>query len=57
MDDIGILNRLPGLRSFYTNGPDFYQPSTFGWWDMTTAKQWGKHLDKYGGNGTLLNTH
>lgn len=26
------------------------------WWDMTTHAQWQKHVNKYGKNGTLLNT-
>ena len=25
-------------------------------WDMTTHAQWQKHVNKYGKNGTLLNT-
>jgi len=56
MRDSTIQGMLPGLRSFYTKGPDFYQPSTFRWWDMTTFRQWGAHQTKYGGNGTLLQT-
>lgn len=42
------------INSNYTNGPDFTRGNR--WWDMTTPQQWQRHVDKYGPNGTLLNT-
>ncbi|MFR6389905.1 MAG: RHS repeat-associated core domain-containing protein, partial [Prevotella sp.] len=42
------------IKSNYTNGPDFTRGNK--WWDMTTHAQWQKHVNKYGKNGTLLNT-
>ena len=42
------------IKSNYTNGPDFTHRNK--WWDMTTPAQWQKHVNKYGKNGTLLNT-
>ena len=28
-------------------GPDVFNPATKKWWDVTTLKQWGKHVQKY----------
>ena len=42
------------INSNYRNGPDFTRGNR--WWDMTTPQQWQRHVDKYGPNGTLLNT-
>lgn len=47
---------LKHLKSKYTNGPDFVDPNTNAWWDMTTLKQWDAHVKKYGEGGTQLNT-
>jgi RHS repeat-associated protein len=49
-------NRLSHLTSNYRNGPDFMDPRTGRWWDMTTPAEWAKHVAKYGPNGTLLTT-
>jgi hypothetical protein len=38
-------------------GPDVYLAEKPFWWDLTTQKQWGKHLKKYTpthGNGTFI---
>jgi hypothetical protein len=43
------------LKSNYTNGPDFVDPTTGRWWDMTTPKSWSAHEKKYGAGGTFLN--
>ncbi|UUC44157.1 DUF6443 domain-containing protein [Flavobacterium cerinum] len=48
--------KLGHLKSNYTKGPDFVDPATGKWWDMTTPKQWQMHVDKYGPGGTLLKT-
>ena len=41
-------------------GPDFVDPNTGWWWDMTTPAQWSGKIQKYtptyGPNGTLLRT-
>lgn len=42
------------INSNYRNGPYFTRGNR--WWDMTTPQQWQRHVDKYGPNGTLLNT-
>ena len=47
---------LSHLTSNYKNGPDFVNPNTGQWWDITTPQQWQAHVDKYGPHGTLLNT-
>lgn len=44
------------LQSFYSSGPDFLDPLTGYWWDMTTPTQWQAHVDHYGLGGTLLPT-
>jgi RHS repeat-associated protein len=44
------------LQSNYTRGPDFMEPASGGWWDMTTPSAWPAHVKKYGSGGTLLNT-
>ena len=35
-------------------GPDFFNPATGEWWDITTADQWASHVAKYGSGGTIL---
>jgi RHS repeat-associated protein len=35
-------------------GPDFYNPATGEWWDITTPGQWATHVAKYGSGGTIL---
>jgi hypothetical protein len=47
---------LQYLRSNYTRGADFVDPSTRKWWDMTTPGQWENHVNKYGEGGTRLKT-
>ncbi|MBV8325494.1 RHS repeat-associated core domain-containing protein, partial [Chryseobacterium sp.] len=47
---------LQHLKSNYSKGPDFVDPKTGKWWDMTTPAQWQKHVNKYGAGGTLLRT-
>jgi hypothetical protein len=51
------LRHLQGRINY---GPDFIDPNTGWWWDMTTPQDWGSHLQKYtptyGPNGTLLPT-
>lgn len=48
---------LQHLKSNYTNGPDFVDPSSGRWWDITTKAQWQNHVNKYGSGGTLLKTN
>jgi hypothetical protein len=31
----------------FTFGPDVFDPATREWWDVTTPKQWQRHLNKY----------
>jgi RHS repeat-associated protein len=47
---------LSHLKSNYTRGPDFVDSKTGQWWDMTTERQWQKHINKYGNAGTRLRT-
>jgi hypothetical protein len=47
---------LTFLQSSYNRGPDFVDPLTGRWWDMTTPGQWPAHVQKYGPGGTLLST-
>lgn len=51
---------LSFLKGSYNKGPDFVNPRTGQWWDITTPNQWQRHMDKYrptfGSNGTLLRT-
>ena len=47
---------LYNIQSNYGAGPDFVDPKTGQWWDMTTPKQWPGHIKKYGPGGTLLST-
>jgi hypothetical protein len=44
------------LRSMYRSGPDFLEPATGRWWDMTTLGQWTGHADQYGPGGLPLYT-
>ncbi len=56
----GYINNDPAfrhLRSNYSRGADFVDPSTGRWWDMTTPAQWQNHVNKYGSGGTLLRTN
>ena len=47
---------LQHLESNYRRGPDFRNPRTGEWWDMTTEASWPSHVDKYGPNGIRLDT-
>ncbi|PLS76440.1 MAG: hypothetical protein CYG61_02075 [Actinobacteria bacterium] len=49
-------SRLAHLTGSYRSGPDFVNDVTGRWWDMTTRRQWAKHVDKYGGGGRFLST-
>jgi RHS repeat-associated protein len=40
-----LLERLQGRPN---RDPDFIDPVTSQWWDMTTPRQWQRHLNKYG---------
>jgi hypothetical protein len=53
---VGSDESLAHLQSNYTRGADFVDPKTGRWWDMTTQKQWHKHIQTYGPNGTRLHT-
>ncbi len=54
----------PALEGLYTTrsgefGPDFSDPATGRWWDVTTPEQWPAHEAKYNdpfGQGTQLPT-
>ncbi len=50
----------PALRRFNgrnNRGPDFLEPATGRWWDMTTPGHWDDHLNRgYSGTGTFLDT-
>jgi hypothetical protein len=35
-------------------GPDFFNPATGEWWDITTPGQWATHAARYGPGGTIL---
>jgi hypothetical protein len=45
-----------GVSEIRQPGPDFFDPSTDTWYDITTAKSWPRHVQKYGygGQGVLL---
>lgn len=47
---------LSHLQSNYNKGPDFVDPLTGRWWDITTPGAWPAHVRKYGDNGTILPT-
>ncbi|WP_103072486.1 hypothetical protein [Aquimarina sediminis] len=49
-------SKLNNLQSNYNRGPDFVDPATGNWWDMTTPGSWSSHVKKYGPGGTFLNT-
>ncbi len=54
-----LMKDDPNLRHLegrYTNGPDFRDPSSGNWWDITTQGAWQSHVRKYGAGGTLLDT-
>jgi hypothetical protein len=44
------------LKSNYRKGPDFVDPQSGSWWDITTPDQWQNHVNRYGLGGKLLKT-
>jgi hypothetical protein len=44
---------LRRLQSNYSRGPDFVDPETGVWWDITTYRQWQPHVRRYGARGVL----
>jgi len=53
---VEIDPRLNWLQGRPNRGPDFIDPRTGQWWDMTTPAQWPGHLNRYGDGGILLPT-
>jgi hypothetical protein len=43
-----------GLSPAQAAGNDFYDTHTGLWYDITTAKQWARHVAKYGLGGSRL---
>ena len=41
-----------GVSEIAQPGPDFFDPTIDTWYDITTAKSWDAHVDKYGSGGT-----
>ncbi len=55
-----VMRLVRPVRGRCNMGPDFIDPITGRWWDMTTPRQWQAHVIKYtpgcGRNGTFLST-
>jgi hypothetical protein len=41
-----------GVSETYQPGPDFFDPATDTWYDITTEKAWSAHEKTYGSQGT-----
>jgi hypothetical protein len=51
LDHLGVSERMQP-------GPDFFDPTTDRWYDITTARSWPAHVAKYGGGaGSGAGTH
>ena len=51
LDHLGVSERMQP-------GPDFFDPTTDRWYDITTARSWDAHVASYGGgNASGAGTH
>jgi RHS repeat-associated protein len=55
-EDSGVTQRGIEITPRGQSGPDFFNPATGEWWDITTTTPgvWEAHVAKYGPGGTIL---